>query len=153
MVSKKLDLNHLYFIKYFSWWLFAWFIFYQFNFTKYNPTIAYYFVILYLIFKLLNFINYKSYFKEKKFYMSTFLIGTFIIFIIDVLPILIIRKREINKESFIFSIILLLIYLIVMKLYYNHSLKEIINTYQQDYKAASEKPKKVLKHMFFNVKN
>jgi len=153
MVSKKLDLNHLYFIKYFSWWLFAWFIFYQFNFTKYNPTIAYYFIILYLIFKLINFINYKSYFNKRKFYMSTFLIGTFIIFIIDLLPILIIRKREINKESFIFSIILLLIYLILMKLYYNHSLKEIINTYQQDYKAVSEKPKKVLKHMFFNVKN
>lgn len=100
---------------YFSWWIFIWFILFLCNIVPYSPYLIYSFVFVYIIIKLsIEFIHYIYIDKKPIKHYDTLFGWLIIVFMIDIFPFLYLEK-EINSESTMFTIILLLIYTIFAK--------------------------------------
>lgn len=119
---------HLEWYTFFSWWAFIWFLIYKIGFIPFSPFMLYVFIIIYIIYKIglifYDFYKNRNEIKKKvKKYNYGVLVSWFlIVFIIDILPFLLL-KRVINKESLLFTVILIFIYCLMMN-YLN------INIYQ-----------------------
>ena len=98
---------------FFSWWIFIWFILYKLKLIVYSPFMIYIIVFLYVLLKILQhlFILKKEDYQHKNF--SSALIWLLIAVVIDILPIFYL-KPVINLESFIFTLFLMGIYVIMM---------------------------------------
>ena len=159
--SGSYKLNDLYFLKFFSFWLFTWFVLYQMNIIKFNPIIAYYFIVFYLILKiifLLKTTDLKEIKRENKIsssnkYISTLILASLILVILDIVPLFVIKNKKPDCKSFIFSIVLLLLYLLYMKLTFNYNFREISKIYKLTVKDALKIPPKVfITHFFKYIK-
>ena len=113
---------------YFSWWIFIWFLLYKMKVIKYSPFLIYLFAFIFVSIKLL--INIFRYFTKN--YTLSFnnvkvlLLLLFIVFVIDFLPFLVL-KRDINTKSNIFTMVLLIIYLVFI----HYSNKSVVNLYSE----------------------
>jgi hypothetical protein len=113
---------------YFSWWIFIWFLLYKMKVIKYSPFLIYLFAFIFVSIKLL--INIYRYFTKN--YTLSFnnvkvlLLLLFIVFVIDFLPFLVL-KRDINTKSNIFTMVLLIIYLVFI----HYSNKSVVNLYSE----------------------
>jgi hypothetical protein len=113
---------------YFSWWIFIWFLLYKMKVIKYSPFLIYLFASIYVLIKL--FVNTYRYFMNN--YTLSFnnvkvlLLLFFIIFVIDFLPFIVLKK-DVNTESTIFTLVLLILYLMFVQ--YNN--KSVIDIYTQ----------------------
>ena len=113
---------------YFSWWIFIWFLLYKMKVIKYSPFLIYLFAFIFVSIKLL--INIYRYFTKN--YTLSFnnvkvlLLLFFIIFVIDFLPFIVLKK-DVNTESTIFTLVLLILYLMFVQ--YNN--KSVIDIYTQ----------------------
>lgn len=151
-------LNDLYFLKFFSFWIFTWFVLYQMNIIKFNPIIAYYFVVFYLIFKLIFLLKttqFKEIKRENKIsnshsYISTLIISLFVLSILDIIPLFIIKNKKPDCKSFIFLIALSLLYLSFMKLRFNYNFSEITKIYKLTLRDTLKIPPGVFITNFFN---
>ena len=100
---------------YFSWWIFIWFILFKLNIIKYSPYMVYLLAISYIICKItIESIYFIFIDKEKIKNYSVILAWLILVTIIDIIPFFYLKKQT-NIESIIFSLILVLIYLLYMK--------------------------------------
>tara|TARA_B100000963_G_scaffold336149_1_gene330949 strand:+ start:200 stop:637 length:438 start_codon:yes stop_codon:yes gene_type:complete len=98
---------------YFSWWIFIWFILFKLGLISYSPYMIYVIVFLYVSIKILQhlFILKKEDYTHKN--SSSALIWAVVAILIDLFPIFYL-KPVINLESFIFTLFLLAIYVLMM---------------------------------------
>jgi hypothetical protein len=133
---------------YFSWWIFIWFILFKLNIIKYSPYMVYLLAISYIICKItIESIYFIFIDKEKIKNYSVILAWLILVTIIDIIPFFYLKKQT-NIESIIFSLILVLIYLLYMK-----SIKvNVIDLYfSLFYRKLSDKY--TLKTIFENIFN
>ena len=101
---------------YFSWWIFIWFILFELNIIHYSPYLIYCIAIVFITYKIVRVLIHLLFFNKKEIKNYTVLFGWFILIVaIDIIPFLLLKK-EINAESKLFTILLLVIYLIFLRL-------------------------------------
>ena len=98
---------------FFSWWIFIWFILFKLGLIIYSPFMIYVIVFLYVTLKIIQhlFILKKEDYQHKN--LSSVLIWLSIAVVIDIVPIFYL-KPVVNLESFIFTLFLMGIYVIMM---------------------------------------
>ena len=114
--------NHLFFIDFFSYWIFTWFICFQLRITKYNPfcwlwiaLIASIFAIFYMFYSQNDCLNITLFCLE--------------VFVIKILLILLLWDSIIHWKDFLAGLLLLCIYLLFLA--WNQKLFYPTNTYYQ----------------------
>ena len=105
---------------------FIWFILYKLNYIKQSPFIAYLFILIYMISKILNNI-YKIQNTNVKYY-QTIILYSCIIIIVDIIP-LFYMSYEITLISITYFIVIFILYLIFMKIVLNKNVYDILNMY------------------------
>lgn len=99
---------------------------YKINIINQSPFIAYLFIIIYIIFKILNNL-YKIQNTNVKYY-QTIILYLCIIIIVDIIPLFYI-SYEITLISIIYFFVILILYLIIMKIVLNKNVYDILNMY------------------------
>lgn len=99
---------------YLSYWIFIWFILYQLEIIKYSPYLAYRVIFIYIIIKIsIELLDYMFINKQKIKNYSTLFGILLLIIIIDIVPLLYLKK-QIDKQSTIFTLILTINYILFM---------------------------------------
>ena len=99
---------------YFSYWIFIWFILYQLEIIKYSPYLVYCVIFIYIIIKIsIELLHYIFINKHKIKNYDTLFGILLLIIIIDIVPLLYLKK-QIDKQSTIFTLILTITYILFM---------------------------------------
>ena len=98
---------------YLSYWSFIWFVLFKLGFINYSPYLIYVFTFIFIITKAIRDIIYFINDKEKIKNFDLTLAWIFLILILDIIPFFYLERR-IDKESILFTVCLILTYLIFM---------------------------------------
>lgn len=88
----------------FSYWILLWYILYIFHITSYNPKFILIIAIIHNFFIWIN--------KLFNYSLKQFIIFSIVFIVIKIIPYISIRNTKIKKQDIIFSILLLLLYLL-----------------------------------------
>lgn len=88
----------------FSYWILLWYILYIFHITSYNPKFILIIAIIHNFFIWIN--------KLFNYSLKQFIIFSIVFIVIKIIPYISIRYTKIKKRDIIFSILLLLLYLL-----------------------------------------
>jgi hypothetical protein len=88
----------------FSYWILLWYILYIFHITSYNPKFILIIAIIHNFFIWIN--------KLFNYSLKQFIIFSIVFIVIKIIPYISIRNTKIKKRDIIFSILLLLLYLL-----------------------------------------
>ena len=98
---------------YLSYWSFIWFVLFKLGLINYSPYLIYVFTFIFIITKAIRDIIYFINDKEKIKNFDLTLAWIFLILILDIIPFFYLERR-IDKESILFTVCLILTYLIFM---------------------------------------
>ena len=98
---------------YLSYWSFIWFVLFKLGFINYSPYLMYLFTFIFIITKAIRDIIYFINDKKKIKNIDLILAWIFLILLLDIIPLFYLERR-IDKESILFTVCLILIYLIFM---------------------------------------
>ena len=98
---------------YLSYWSFIWFVLFKLGFINYSPYLMYLFTFIFIITKAIRDIIYFINDKEKIKNFDLILAWIFLILLLDIIPFFYLERR-IDKESILFTVCLILTYLIFM---------------------------------------
>lgn len=98
---------------YLSYWSFIWFVLFKLDFINYSPYLIYFFTFIFIITKSIRDIIYFINDKEKIKNFDLILAWIFLILLLDIIPFFYLERR-IDKESILFTVCLILTYLIFM---------------------------------------
>jgi len=133
----KFDQNNLHWSKYLSYYIFLWFLLYQCNFSKFNPLILCGLTIVYAIYKFLmvclDILKSKKKIEINLKVIKIVLLWVFQLVILDIIPYFLIKNKNVDKNSLIFTIIFVLSYIFLMKYLYDYNINDIINIYNTDF--------------------